>query len=146
MVVENFRSGTVERLKIDYESLKALNPGIVYCSISGYGQTGPEAQRPGYDFVVQAESGLMPITGQIDGEPTRIGVAMTDIVAGMVATQSVLAALYQRKTTGLGQYIDVSLYECALNTLINVGSAHLNGGMFPPASAMPIRRSFPTRF
>ncbi|KEX97313.1 CoA-transferase [Brucella neotomae 5K33] len=131
VVVENFRSGTVERLKIDYESLKALNPGIVYCSISGYGQTGPEAQRPGYDFVVQAESGLMSITGQIDGEPTRIGVAMTDIVAGMVATQSVLAALYQRKTTGLGQYIDVSLYECALNTLINVGSAHLNGGHVP---------------
>ncbi len=89
VVVENFRAGTVERLKIDYESLKALNPGIVYCSISGYGQTGPEAQRPGYDFVVQAESGLMSITGQVDGEPTRIGVAMTDIVAGMVATQSV---------------------------------------------------------
>lgn len=131
VVVENFRAGTVERLKVDYETLKALNPGIIYCSISGYGQTGPEALRPGYDFVVQAESGLMSITGQTDGEPMRIGVAMTDIVAGMVATQSVLAALYQRRTTGVGQYVDISLYECALNTLINVGSAHLNGGHVP---------------
>lgn len=131
VVVENFRAGTVERLKIDYATLKALNPGLIYCSISGYGQTGPEARRPGYDFVVQAESGLMSITGQTDGEPMRIGVAMTDIVAGMVATQSILAALYQRKTTGLGQFVDISLFECALNTLINVGSAHLNGGHIP---------------
>ncbi|KAB2723933.1 CaiB/BaiF CoA transferase family protein [Brucella intermedia] len=131
VVVENFRAGTVERLKIDYATLKALNPGLIYCSISGYGQTGPEARRPGYDFVVQAESGLMSITGQTDGEPMRIGVAMTDIVAGMVATQSILAALYQRITTGLGQFVDISLFECALNTLINVGSAHLNGGHIP---------------
>jgi crotonobetainyl-CoA:carnitine CoA-transferase CaiB-like acyl-CoA transferase len=130
-VVENFRAGTVERLKIDYATLKALNPGLIYCSISGYGQTGPEARRPGYDFVVQAESGLMSITGQTDGEPMRIGVAMTDIVAGMVGTQSILAALYQRKTTGLGQFVDISLFECALNTLINIGSAHLNGGHIP---------------
>lgn len=131
IVVENFRAGTVERLKIDYETLKALNPGLIYCSISGYGQTGPEARRPGYDFVVQAESGLMSITGQTDGEPMRIGVAMTDIVAGMVATQSILAALYQRKTTDVGQFVDISLFECALNTLINIGSAHLNGGHIP---------------
>lgn len=131
VVVENFRAGTVERLKIDYATLKALNPGLIYCSISGYGQTGPEARRPGYDFVVQAESGLMSITGQTDGEPMRIGVAMTDIVAGMVGTQSILAALYQRKTTGLGQFVDISLFECALNTLINIGSAHLNGGHIP---------------
>lgn len=131
IVVENFRAGTVERLKIDYETLKALNPGLIYCSISGYGQTGPEARRPGYDFVVQAESGLMSITGQTDGEPMRIGVAMTDIVAGMVATQSILAALYQRKTTDVGQFVDISLFECALNTLINVGSAHLNGRHVP---------------
>lgn len=131
VVVENFRTGTVERLKIDYATLKAFNPRLIYCSISGYGQTGPEACRPGYDFVVQAESGLMSITGQTDGEPMRIGVAMTDIVAGMVGTQSILAALYQRKTTGLGQFVDISLFECALNTLINIGSAHLNGGHIP---------------
>ncbi len=131
VVVENFRAGTVERLKIDYATLKAINPAIVYCSISGYGQTGPEATRPGYDFIVQAESGLMSITGEVGGDPLRIGVAMTDIVAGMVATQSILAALYQRKETGVGQFIDISLLECALNTLINVGSGYLNAGVIP---------------
>lgn len=131
VVVENFRPGTVQRLKIDYESLRAINPALIYCSISGYGQTGPEWDRPGYDFVMQAESGLMSITGAADGEPQRIGVAMTDIIAGMVSVQSVLAALYQRRQTGLGQYIDVSLLECALNTLINVGSGYLNAGVVP---------------
>ncbi|RUY08995.1 MAG: CoA transferase [Mesorhizobium sp.] len=131
VVIENFRAGTVQRLKIDYETLKAFNPGIIYCSISGYGQTGPEWDRPGYDFVVQAESGLMSITGPVDGEPQRIGVAMTDIIAGMVSVQSVLAALYQRRETGQGQYIDISLLECALNTLINVGSGYLNAGVVP---------------
>lgn len=131
VVVENFRAGTVQRLKIDYETLKAINPGIVYCSISGYGQTGPEWDRPGYDFVVQAESGLMSITGPVGGEPQRIGVAMTDIIAGMVSVQSILAALYQRQQTGTGQYIDISLLECAMNTLINVGSGYLNAGVIP---------------
>jgi crotonobetainyl-CoA:carnitine CoA-transferase CaiB-like acyl-CoA transferase len=131
IVVENFRAGTVQRLKVDYETLKAINPALIYCSISGYGQTGPEWDRPGYDFVVQAESGLMAITGAVDGEPQRIGVAMTDIVAGMVSVQSVLAALYQRQQTGEGQYIDISLLECALNTLINVGSGYLNAGVIP---------------
>ncbi|CDX54284.1 putative enzyme [Mesorhizobium plurifarium] len=131
VVIENFRAGTVQRLKIDYESLKAVNPGIIYCSISGYGQTGPEWDRPGYDFVVQAESGLMSITGPVDGEPQRIGVAMTDIIAGMVSVQSILAALYQRRQNGQGQYIDISLLECALNTLINVGSGYLNAGVIP---------------
>lgn len=131
VVVENFRAGTVRRLKIDYDSLKVFNPGIIYCSISGYGQTGPEWDRPGYDFVVQAESGLMSITGPVDGEPQRIGVAMTDIIAGMVSVQSILAALYQRRQTGQGQYIDISLLECALNTLINVGSGYLNAGAVP---------------
>ncbi|MDW6023832.1 CaiB/BaiF CoA-transferase family protein [Mesorhizobium sp. BAC0120] len=131
VVIENFRAGTVQRLKIDYETLKAINPSIIYCSISGYGQTGPEWDRPGYDFVVQAESGLMSITGPVDGEPQRIGVAMTDIIAGMVSVQSVLAALYQRRETGQGQYIDISLLECALNTLINVGSGYLNAGVIP---------------
>ncbi|MEQ1955943.1 CaiB/BaiF CoA-transferase family protein [Mesorhizobium sp. CN2-181] len=131
VVIENFRAGTVARLKIDYETLKAINPAIIYCSISGYGQTGPEWDRPGYDFVVQAESGLMAITGPVGGEPQRIGVAMTDIIAGMVSVQSVLAALYQRQSTGQGQYIDISLLECALNTLINVGSGYLNAGVIP---------------
>ncbi len=111
IVVENFRAGTVDRLGVGYEAIRAFNPGVIYCSISGYGQTGPERDRPGYDFIMQAESGLMSITGEADGPPNRLGVAFTDVVAGMVATQSMLAALYQRRDTGVGQYIDVALLE-----------------------------------
>ena len=129
VVVENFRAGTVDRLGIGYEAIRAINQGIVYCSISGYGQKGPEATRPGYDFIMQAESGLMAITGQADGPPNRLGVAFTDVVAGMVATQSVLAALYQRRDTGVGQLIDVALLDSTLNLLINVGTAQLNAGV-----------------
>ncbi|MDQ0323438.1 crotonobetainyl-CoA:carnitine CoA-transferase CaiB-like acyl-CoA transferase [Pararhizobium capsulatum DSM 1112] len=131
VVVENFRAGTVERLGIGYEDIKAINPGIIYCAISGYGQTGPERDRPGYDFIMQAESGLMSITGQVDGPPNRLGVAFTDVVAGMIATQSILAALYQRRDTGIGQYIDVALLDATLNLLINVGTGFLNAGAEP---------------
>lgn len=131
VVVENFRAGTVDRLGIGYADIRAINPGVVYCSISGYGQTGPEATRPGYDFIMQAESGLMSITGQADGPPNRLGVAFTDVVAGIVATQSVLAALYQRRDTGVGQYIDVALLDSTLNLLINVGTGYLNAGVEP---------------
>jgi crotonobetainyl-CoA:carnitine CoA-transferase CaiB-like acyl-CoA transferase len=131
IVVENFRAGTAHRLGIGYEDLKALNPRLIYCSISGYGQTGPEADRPGYDFIMQAESGLMSITGEADGGPLRVGVAITDIVAGMVATQSILAALLQARETGQGQFIDIALLDCALNLLINVGSGYLNTGGVP---------------
>lgn len=131
VVVENFRAGTVERLGIGYEDMRAINPGIIYCAISGYGQTGPERDRPGYDFIMQAESGLMSITGQVDGPPNRLGVAFTDVVAGMIATQSVLAALYQRRDTGQGQYIDVALLDATLNLLINVGTGYLNAGIEP---------------
>lgn len=129
VVVENFRAGTVDRLGIGYDDVRRINPAVVYCSISGYGQTGPEAARPGYDFIMQAESGLMAITGAADGPPNRLGVAFTDVVAGMVAAQSVLAALYQRRDTGEGQYIDVALLDAALNLLINVGTAYLNAGV-----------------
>lgn len=129
VIVENFRAGTMKRLGLDYETLREINPGIVFCSISGYGQTGPESDRAGYDFVMQAESGLMSITGAADGPPNRLGVAFTDVVAGMVATQSVLAALYQRKETGKGQFIDVALIETTLNMLINVGTGYLNAGV-----------------
>lgn len=131
VVVENFRAGTVERLGIGYEDIRAINPGVVYCAISGYGQTGPERDRPGYDFIMQAESGLMSITGQVDGPPNRLGVAFTDVVAGMIATQSILAALYQRRETGVGQYLDVALLDSTLNLLINVGTGYLNAGVEP---------------
>ncbi|RVB54931.1 MULTISPECIES: CoA transferase, partial [unclassified Mesorhizobium] len=126
IVVENFRSGTADRLGVGFKELSASNPRLIYCSISGYGQTGPDAGRPGYDFVMQAESGLMAITGESNGEPMRVGVAITDIVCGMVATQSILAALYERATTGKGQFLDLSLIDCALSLLINVGSGYLN--------------------
>jgi len=131
VIVENFRAGTVDRLGIGYEDIRKINPGVVYCSISGYGQSGPERDRPGYDFIMQAESGLMSITGQEDGPPSRLGVAFTDVVAGMIATQSILAALYQRRETKLGQYIDVALLDSTLNMLINVGTGYLNAGVEP---------------
>lgn len=131
VIVENFRAGTAERLGIGYEDIRKINPRVIYCSISGYGQSGPERERPGYDFIMQAESGLMSITGQEDGPPSRLGVAFTDIVAGMIATQSVLAALYQRRETELGQYIDVALLDSTLNMLINVGTGYLNAGVEP---------------
>lgn len=129
VVVENFRPGTMKRLGLDYDTLRDVNPGIIFCSISGYGQTGPESDRPGYDFIMQAESGLMSITGEEDGPPVRLGVAFTDVIAGMVATQSVLSALYQFQKTGEGQLIDVSLIETALSMLINVGTGYLNAGV-----------------
>ena len=129
IVVENFRAGTVDRLGVGYDTIRAFNAGVIYCSISGYGQTGPERDRPGYDFIMQAESGLMSITGEKDGPPNRLGVAFTDVVAGMIATQSILAALYERRDTGLGQYIDVALLDSTLNMLINVGTGYLNAGV-----------------
>ncbi|MFG6611920.1 CaiB/BaiF CoA transferase family protein [Sulfitobacter sp. 1A12057] len=131
IVVENFRAGTMDRLGIGYETLKQANPALIYCAISGYGQTGPEADRPGYDFVMQAESGLMAITGDAEGVPTRFGVAITDLVAGMTATQSILAALFQARATGQGQFIDVALLDCAMNTLVNVATGYLNTGDAP---------------
>lgn len=131
VVVENFRSGIADRLGIGWQALGRINPRLVYCSISGYGQTGLDAARPGYDFVMQAESGLMVITGEAGGEPMRFGVAITDIVCGMVAVQSILAALFERQATDTGQYIDLALYGCALNLLVNVGSAYLNTGTAP---------------
>jgi len=131
VVIENFTPGTADRLGIGYDAISALNPAVIYCSISGYGQSGPERDRPGYDFIMQAESGLMSITGEVDGPPNRLGVAFTDVVAGMTATQSILAALYQRRDTGEGQFIDVALLDSALNMLINIGTGYLNTGTEP---------------
>src|SRR5205807_6194458 len=111
VLVENFRPGALERQGLGYEALRAINPGLIYCSISGYGQTGPYALRPGYDFVAQAESGLMSVTGEIDGDPQRVGSPVADNAAGMFACMSILAALYVRKNTGKGQHIDISLFE-----------------------------------
>lgn len=131
IVLENFLAKSLKRLGVDYESLKAIKPDIIHCSISGYGRDGPLADLPGYDFVIQAEAGLMAITGTRDGEPTRFGVAITDLVAGMNATQAILAALYHRQKTGEGQSIDISLYRGGIQLLANIASGYLNTGQEP---------------
>src|SRR5947209_12110526 len=132
VLVENFRPGTLERQGLGYETLRAINPGLIYCSISGYGQNGPYAARPGYDFVAQAEAGIMAVTGEINGEPQRVGSPVADNTAGMFACMSILAALYVRKTTGKGQHIDISLFEAAVSLLGNVSSNHLISGQEAP--------------
>src|SRR5204863_8325671 len=105
-VVENFRPGTLQKLGLDYESLARQHPRLVYCSISGFGQTGPRRKEPGYDAVMQGEGGLMSITGAADGPPYRLGVAIADIVSGMFAAYGVVTALYARERTGRGQQVD----------------------------------------
>src|SRR5579863_5298613 len=132
VLVENFRPGTLARQGLDYETLHALNPGLIFCSISGYGQDGPYATRPGYDFVAQAESGIMSVTGEIDGEPQRVGSPVADNAAGMFACISILAALHVRQKTGRGQHIDISLFEAAVSLLGNVSSNHLISGEEAP--------------
>jgi crotonobetainyl-CoA:carnitine CoA-transferase CaiB-like acyl-CoA transferase len=122
VVIENFRGGAAERLGVDYATLAALNPRLIYCSISGYGRDGSAATRAGYDFVVQAEGGLMAITGAADGEPVKVGVAVADIVTGQNATSAILAALLQREREGIGQRIDIALFDSQLQMLANVGS------------------------
>ncbi len=128
VLVENFRPGTLERQGLGYEALRAINPGLIYCSISGYGQTGPYASRAGYDFVAQAESGLMSVTGEIDGDPQRVGSPIADLSAGLFACISILAALRVRDRTGQGQHIDISLFEAAVALLGNVSANHLVSG------------------
>lgn len=119
VLIHNFRVGTMESWGLGYETLRERNPGLVYCAISGYGEWGPHRDRPAYDLVIQAEGGLMSITGEPDGQPVRVGVAITDIVTGLYATQSILAALLNREFgDGTGQKIDMSLLDsaAALNT------------------------------
>jgi crotonobetainyl-CoA:carnitine CoA-transferase CaiB-like acyl-CoA transferase len=131
IVVENFRPSTLRRWRLDYEHLRQLNPRLIYCSISGYGRDTPFADRPGYDFVLQAECGFMAITGEPDGEPMRLGVAFVDLVTGMNAVQAILAALFARERTGIGQSIDIALLDSGLQCLANVGSGFLNTGEEP---------------
>jgi crotonobetainyl-CoA:carnitine CoA-transferase CaiB-like acyl-CoA transferase len=115
--LENFKSGGLDRLGFGYEDMHALNPRLVYCSISGYGRTGPRRQLPGYDPVVQAESGFMEITGTADGPPVRTGIAMSDYLAGLYAFGGILLALRDRERTGRGQLVDIALFDSVLSTL-----------------------------
>lgn len=150
VVVENFRAGALRRYGLDYESLSCGRPDLIYCSISGYGRTSPMADRAGYDYVVQAEGGLMSITGEPDGEPMKVGVAVADLFTGMYAVQAILAALVARRNDGQGQLIDLALFDCQLAMLANVGSAYLVSGEDPirygnaHASVVPYQ-IFPTK-
>ena len=135
VLVENFGVGGAEKLGCDYFLLREVNSGLIYCSITGYGQTGPDRARPGYDTVIQAEGGLMSITGPTtdgqDGEPTKVGVAVTDVMTGMHAATAILAALHHRERTGEGQYIDLALFDVQLSWLVNVASSYLVSGEPP---------------
>lgn len=131
IVLENFRVGGMASFGLGYDDLAARNPALVVASITGYGQTGLYADRPGYDFVIQAMSGYLSITGEPDGAPTKIGVAVTDVIAGLFAAASVLAALRHAERTGVGQHLDVSLFDTALASLVNIASAALISGETP---------------
>ena len=132
VLVENYRTGGAESLGVGYEAMAAINPRLVYCSISGYGRTGPGAKLPGYDYVVQAEAGMMAITGPADGGAYKAGVAVADLATGQNAATAILAALLQRHRTGRGQRIDVSLFDSQLAMLANVGSNALFTGADAP--------------
>ena len=127
VVIENMRRGALEKLGLGYEALKELNPGIVYCSITGFGP-GPDEDRPGYDFLIQARGGIMGITGFPDGDPTKVGVAIADMVCGLQAAMAVLAALHRRSATGEGARIEVPLFESQLSWLANRAQEYLVSG------------------
>ncbi|MFM8580898.1 MAG: CaiB/BaiF CoA transferase family protein [Planctomycetaceae bacterium] len=132
VLVENFVPGTLDRWGFSSSELRARYPRLITCHISGFGQTGPRRDEPGYDLLIQAGSGLMSITGEPDGPPTKVGVAITDVVAGLFASQSILAALVGRSLSGHGTDLDIALFDCALACLVNVGQGHLVTGE-PPA-------------
>lgn len=136
VVVENFKVGGLKQYGLDYESLREINPRIVYCSITGFGQTGPYSHRPGYDFLVQGMGGLMSITGRPDGEPgegpLKVGVALTDIMTGLYATIGILAALAHREKSGIGQWVDAALLDVQIACLANQAMNFLASGDQPP--------------
>jgi crotonobetainyl-CoA:carnitine CoA-transferase CaiB-like acyl-CoA transferase len=135
VVLENFKVGGAAKFGLDYETLASRNPRLVYCSITGFGQTGPAKHRPGYDFLVQAMGGLMSVTGQPDGEagagPQKVGVALTDIMTGLYAVIGIMAALTERELSGEGQSVDLALLDVTAATLANQASNYLVGGVVP---------------
>ena len=131
VLIENFKVGGLAKYGLDYASLSAINPRLIYCSITGFGQTGPYAHRAGYDFIIQGMAGLMSITGEPDGQPQKVGVAVTDIFTGVYAATAILAALHQRKTTGQGQQIDMALMDVAASIMANQAMNYLATGVAP---------------
>lgn len=131
VLIENFKIGQMDSFGLGYEAIHKLNPKLVYCSITGYGQNGPYKEHPGYDYVTQAQSGLMSITGPSDGPPHKVGVATADVVAGLYAANAIQAALFYAQRTGQGQFIDISLFETQLAALVNIASNYLLSGEVP---------------
>jgi crotonobetainyl-CoA:carnitine CoA-transferase CaiB-like acyl-CoA transferase len=135
VVIENYKAGSLKKYGLDYESLSAINPELVYCSITGFGQTGPRAEEPGYDFIIQGMGGLMSVTGERDdlpgGGPQKVGVAFSDLATGLYSTIAIQAALLNRYVTGLGQYIDMALLDVQIATMANQGMNYLSSGNIP---------------
>jgi crotonobetainyl-CoA:carnitine CoA-transferase CaiB-like acyl-CoA transferase len=131
ILVENFTTGTLDKYGLGYEALKEAFPNLIYCSITGFGHTGPEAHSPGYDFLIQGLSGMMSITGEPEGSPQKVGISIADISSGLYATIAILAALHHREKTGEGQFIDLSLLESQMSLLSFVGQAYLTSGIVP---------------
>ncbi|WP_170582515.1 CaiB/BaiF CoA transferase family protein [Ruegeria arenilitoris] len=131
VVIENFKVGGLKKYGLDFDNLSQLNPRLVYCSITGFGQTGPYAHRAGYDFIVQGMSGLMSVTGEPDGQPQKAGVAITDVFTGIYAVAGVLAALHQRQRTGRGQHVDMALLDVAVAVTANQALNYLTTGQVP---------------
>ncbi|MGD8189891.1 CaiB/BaiF CoA transferase family protein [Brevibacillus ginsengisoli] len=133
VVVQNFKAGTLDKMGLGYEVLKSINPRIILASISGFGQTGPYSDHPGYDFIIQAMSGLMSITGSPSSGPLKVGVAIADVLTGLYTTIGILAAIQERNHSGLGQHVDISLFDSQLSALVNVASNYLVTGKIPSA-------------
>ncbi len=131
VLIENFKAGGLKKYGLDYESLKEENPRLVYVSITGFGQTGPRAAEPGYDAALQGITGLMSITGEPDGPPMKVGVALIDVLTGWAAVSGILAALLEREKSGKGQYLDLSLFEVGLMSLVNQAQSYLVTGVPP---------------
>lgn len=131
IVIENFKVGGLAKYGLDYASLKPEFPGLIYCSITGFGQDGPYAHRAGYDYIIQGMSGLMSITGPADGEPHRVGVAVTDLFTGVYATTAILAAVHERSRTGQGAHLDMALMDCAVSVMANQAMNYLATGDAP---------------
>ena len=130
--MENFKTGGLAKYGLSYDQLRAANPGLIYCSITGFGQSGPYAERPGYDVLIQGMSGFMSITGEPDGEPQKGGVPISDLMAGMYATVGVCAALRHRESAGEGQHIDIGMLDTSVATLSMQGLNYLTSGVSPP--------------
>jgi crotonobetainyl-CoA:carnitine CoA-transferase CaiB-like acyl-CoA transferase len=131
VLIENFKVGGLSRYGLDYDSLKTINPKLVYCSITGFGQTGPYAARAGYDFMIQAMGGMMSVTGEADGQPMKIGVALADVLTGLYAANAIQAGLIHQRETGQGQYIDMALLDVQVATLANQAMNYLATGNSP---------------